>query len=261
VRSSEGRRGHSTYSATDSTAQINLERLELRGDPGALREAAIPWSSRAALAGRPLLRHLKKADLVLWRDVGSGRDELAPGPDEAALPVSLEGTSIDPRLLQVGYEVSFLIAAPPPPKSPPRPGVPVEIERVGPFRILSVGAVVNRRPGQDNGVYPDHRRPVPAGALWQTLQRAREEEVRGNRRRATGLYGRALLVIEERRSQGKALSPVEKKVRAFTRRRLSRAGGMTHEGLPSPSPPFLIQRQGGQRPRHAHSPARAVAPG
>jgi len=106
----------------------------------ALRAAAVPEAERATVVGNPAPRPLKKGDLILWRDTVPPPRDLEAGPGEKVLPVSLEGVTVEPGLLKVGREIGFLVdpgATAEDPRSRPAP------EYVGPFRLLSVGAVVS----------------------------------------------------------------------------------------------------------------------
>lgn len=139
--------------AGDRFEEENLDKVDLPGDQGAMAQTAIPYDGRAVLYGRPALRDLKKNDLVLWRDATPSPGDLTARPGEEALPVSLEGLHVEPKLIQVGDQIGFLIVNPPPPPTSPtppkptEPPKPVEPEYIGPFRVLSIGDVVNRRPG------------------------------------------------------------------------------------------------------------------
>jgi hypothetical protein len=137
--------------AGDRLEEDNLDKVVLPGEPGSLATTAVPYADRSILYGRPALRNLAKNDLILYRDVTPSSGDLVAGKDEEALPVSLDGLHVDPKLIQVGDQIGFLVANPPPadsakPKAGEQPK-PVEPEYVGPFRVLSVGSVVNRRPG------------------------------------------------------------------------------------------------------------------
>jgi hypothetical protein len=136
------------------TADI-LDRLEVPGDSGSLRETAVPYRDKAVLYNSPSLRDLKKGDLVLWRDV---KPQMVPGEDQ--LPISLEGISVvHPRLLAVGNEVTFVIdrngnktAAPSSStggtkSSESRP----DLTYIGPFRIVTVDGQVARPEKESRG--------------------------------------------------------------------------------------------------------------
>jgi hypothetical protein len=127
-----------------------IGKLTLRGGPG-FKRVALRYNDRFVLFGSPAPRDLHKDDLVLRRDATPSALELNLKPDQRALSVSLEGLDVNPSLLQVGDEVDFVLAL-------SGPGMPEEahnsgraavddgnVEFVGPFRVLSVGARVRRR--------------------------------------------------------------------------------------------------------------------
>ena len=146
-----------------------LERIELPGNLESLSRTAVPYNMRQVLDGRPVSRDLEKGDLILWRDTTPGPGELTAGKDEEALPISLDGLQIDPRLLRVGDEIGFLIDATPAVSAPAgtatsaRPQPRTVIEYAGPFRILSVGDVVQRRA-------PDQKDPSAARTITVALK-------------------------------------------------------------------------------------------
>ncbi len=147
-----------------------LERIELPGNLESLSRTAVPYSMRQVLEGRPVSRDLEKGDLVLWRDTTPGPGELTAGKDEEALPISLDGLQVDPRLLRVGDEIGFLVDATPAGSASAatatsaRPQARTVIEYVGPFRILSVGDVVQRRA-------PDQKESSVARTITVALKR------------------------------------------------------------------------------------------
>lgn len=142
-----------------------LEKIEFQGDEKSLEnlaKSAVSYDDRKAIFDQTVLRNLKTNDLVLWRDLQSARGDLI----ETALFVSLADVVVLPRLLHVGANIYFQIAAdtPPPAQSSEKSGStekgggteksgptsPVKVvpalnpadDKVGPFRILSVGELV-----------------------------------------------------------------------------------------------------------------------
>jgi hypothetical protein len=130
-----------------------LERKDIRGDLGSLFEAALPYDERATLFNRPAPRTLHRGDLILFSDAESPPAELMARAGEDALPVPLEGVSIVPELLRVGDEIRFLVTATGlrGPEPTADGGDPTSYHYLGPFRILSVGSRLTRRPpGEDD---------------------------------------------------------------------------------------------------------------
>ena len=142
--------------------EASLKPLAVSGDLDAIGQSAVPFKDRAVLFNRRAGRDLLAGDLVLWRDA------TAPPPTamlaaegEELLPISLDGISIVPRLLQVGDQVGFLIS---PGRGGPAAGAPkagageLELEHIGPYRVLSVGDRLGRIPdGPARGGSGDER--------------------------------------------------------------------------------------------------------
>jgi len=74
-----------------------------------LQKAAVRWEDRALLYDRPATRKLEPGDLVLYRDAGQVRPELALKNDEVAVGLSLSEFEFDYRLLRVGNKVGFFV--------------------------------------------------------------------------------------------------------------------------------------------------------
>lgn len=100
--------------------------------------AAIPWEERDVLAQNLAPRSLKKGDLILRRDLQT-RETLELEKDEFGVHFSLQGVDYQPQVIRVGKKVEFVV----PVKSPAVGGsgssVTSQYERVGPFRIVSLG--------------------------------------------------------------------------------------------------------------------------
>lgn len=122
-----------------------LDKVELSGDLESLEKTAVPYSMRAVLFGRYLLRDLHKNDIILWQDTIASRGEL----NEPALPIPLEGMNVVPALLQVGDQIGFLAARGSKPTNSGANTAEPELDLIGPFRILSVGDQVYRLEGAD----------------------------------------------------------------------------------------------------------------
>jgi hypothetical protein len=125
----------------------DLAKIELSGDLGSLREAAIPWEHRAAVYHRAVPRDLVAGDIVLWRDATALLDEL-PRDGEDKLSIPLSDIPFIPRFILVGQEVGFWIAGAEEEISPPPDASDEDLsgaavtpkgEYVGPFRVLAVG--------------------------------------------------------------------------------------------------------------------------
>ena len=118
----------------------------------ALPRTAIPFEQLDTIYGREATRDVRKGDLVLWQDSTRPGWELAVQADEKALPISLDGLSSVPTLIRVGDQIGFLVArdrGPAPRSDSPavrqqqRPE-DVDLDYVGPFRVLSVGDRISR---------------------------------------------------------------------------------------------------------------------
>ena len=126
-----------------------------------LEKFALKYSDIATVKGLRAVRPLEGGSF-LWRDdlrtppaELDYSQNLRPGEEEVALGVPIDTRSIVPALIEPGNEVSFLAprapAESPTPAGGVEPGKPgagassEEIERVGPFRVLSVGNRVGRR--------------------------------------------------------------------------------------------------------------------
>lgn len=132
----------------ETIARKDLEAFPLLGPPGSLERTALAYRDQALAFDRPANRELKLGDLVLRSDVTPVVPDPEIGPNDVILPISLANLSVEPRMLQVGNEIGFLVnqaaARPVPaagaagPNPPPAPTEPVA-KFLGPFRLLSVG--------------------------------------------------------------------------------------------------------------------------
>jgi len=121
-----------------------LEVVELSGPPDTLdqlKNTVVPAGDKGLVVGRSTTRDLQPNDLVLWRDFVSARGELK----KPFLPVSLEGLSLPERLLQAGDQISFIVSRRGPPATAGGPPGELGVEEIGPFRVLSVGDLTDRR--------------------------------------------------------------------------------------------------------------------
>jgi len=134
-----------------------------------LEKFAIRYSDISGVAGWRAVRTLEGGSFV-WRDdlrtppaELDFSQNLKPGEEELAWGIPIDSRSIVSALIEPGNEVSFLAPRPPaesPTLAPPGaiPGAVAvpggaagsgggsdEVERVGPFRVLSVGSRVGRR--------------------------------------------------------------------------------------------------------------------
>ena len=129
-----------------------LEPVEVPASFESLKETAVPFTDRGALIQQRANRKYLKGDLVLWRDIGAKGPVLDLRSGEDAMLISLDGVTPDAGLLKIGNFVSLRI--------------PVSLESgnsrsaeneptwVGPFRLVSIGAIVtnddlNERSGGD----------------------------------------------------------------------------------------------------------------
>jgi hypothetical protein len=116
-----------------------------------LPKTAVPYEHLETLYGRESTRDVKKGDMILWQDSTRPGWELSAMPDEKALPISLEGLSSVPKLIRVGDQIGFLVS-----KEQPvvkgadaksldrRPPDELNLDYIGPFRVLSVGERISR---------------------------------------------------------------------------------------------------------------------
>lgn len=104
---------------------------------GQLDRAAVPFSQNGVIDNNPIQRKLTRGDLLTFRDLGQSgpKENLSQGEEAYLLP--LRGVPYDPEILFVGDLVSFVFPA----TSADEEG---ESERIGPFRIVSIGASFTR---------------------------------------------------------------------------------------------------------------------
>lgn len=146
---------NANLAAGDPVRPDNLVQIELSGDLGSLRQAAIPWEHRAAVYHRSIPRDLIAGDIVLWRDASALLDEM-PKDGEDKLTIPLSDIPFVPRFILVGQEVGFWIAGSEDDDLTPLEAEPgQEDERkgeyVGPFRVLAVGERASPgEPGTDD---------------------------------------------------------------------------------------------------------------
>lgn len=100
--------------------------------------AAIPWDERSILFENVSPRTLKTGDLVLRRDLQT-RQSLALGDDEFGVHFALQGVDYQPEVVRVGKRVEFVVPVSAPATGGPGGNVTSHYERVGPFRIVSLG--------------------------------------------------------------------------------------------------------------------------
>lgn len=160
VESAEFTRLIENIKAGDTFDDSQLEKVELRGDVEALRNSAVLYAERKVLFNKSAQYSLKKGDLVFFRDITPPSPDLPLQPDEAALPVSLEGVGLPPQLIRVGDQIEFIVGKPAaPPRTAPGKGTalpspveesPLELEVIGPFRVVSVGTLTYRTAGDES---------------------------------------------------------------------------------------------------------------
>ena len=123
-----------------------LGTVRVSGDLDQFSKSALSPANLSVILNRPAPRTMEPGDVVLWRDASPPPQELAPGDGEHAMPISLQGVDIVPELLLVGQYVGFFVAVAPEGAvvSPGQEPADVEIEYVGPFRVLSVGGRLSR---------------------------------------------------------------------------------------------------------------------
>jgi hypothetical protein len=143
-----------------------LARVDLPGDPGAVRSTLVPFSDADVVIGTRAQRDLFPGDLLLWQDATRPDAAIPAEADERILPVDLSGVAVETSLLYPGSLLDFWIAplqgdAPAP--APSTGGDKVELQvavdpeagdyrLIGPFRILSVGSRFVQGPtGDDHG--------------------------------------------------------------------------------------------------------------
>lgn len=128
----------------------------------ALPKTAVPYEHLETLYGRESTRDLKKGDMVLWQDSTRPGWELSAMPDEKALPISLDGLSSVPKLIRVGDQIGFLVAkeqqqvktadakAGDAKTGDRRRPDELDLDYIGPFRVLSVGERISRDNSEKN---------------------------------------------------------------------------------------------------------------
>ena len=210
----------------------NLGSIRINGEPGRLKDTAVLSRDRAILYNRPTNRELKAGDLVLLRDTAAAAQRTDGRRRRGRLPVSLSGLNVVPQLLAAGDQVEFLVTTgqsteggggSPAPRSPvgtlaavngsiAQPDRRPPIERIGPFRILSVGqrlSTRSARPGAeasrgqgDEGVITVALKQLGGGKEFDPPA-ARLVEVLGTRPGA----GKLMLVIHPPRTAPEATAP------------------------------------------------------
>ena len=114
---------------------------------GNLREFAVLDAARATVVGQAVARPIDGGRLLLQDDLDTPPPKLALGEDERIMWIPVDSRSYVPSLITPGDMVTFKVArmapasaagsADPETGRPPAPAGPVE--RIGPFRVLSVG--------------------------------------------------------------------------------------------------------------------------
>lgn len=124
-----------------------LEVVDVPGHAQSLLKCAVSGDGYASLLGGVRAsRQLRKGDLLLWQDVVQPV-ELKPSAGEDALTLSLEGVAVIPQLMNVGQQITFVVK---PLSDEASVGSSSSSalsrgpERIGPFRLLSVGSRLNR---------------------------------------------------------------------------------------------------------------------
>jgi hypothetical protein len=136
----------------ETLGAADLVKIELSGNLGSLRQAAVGWEHRACMYGRRAPRELVAGDVVLWRDLN---DTDTPGVGEDMVSIPLSHVAVVPRLILVGQKVGFWVAVPAeedPVRSSGKTGsghpaddaVDGKGEYLGPFRVLAVGERASR---------------------------------------------------------------------------------------------------------------------
>jgi hypothetical protein len=153
-----------TINRGDRLQEAQLQRVSMaRANAGNLMQFAEPYDSISAVVGCRVYRTLEGGSLLLRTDTKTPPAELAfneqtrSGVEEVAIGVPIDPARIVPSLIQPGDMVSFIaarnvlpsaapVAAASPAEGPPLavsldPAAvsPGDIERIGPFRVLSLG--------------------------------------------------------------------------------------------------------------------------
>lgn len=112
-----------------------------------LQEFAVPDSARGAVIGQAVARPLEGSRLLLRDDLDTPPPALTLGEDERIMWIPVDSRSYVPSLVTPGDMVTFKVARTGPTPAgnpidpevgrPPAPAGPVE--RIGPFKVLSVG--------------------------------------------------------------------------------------------------------------------------
>jgi hypothetical protein len=154
-----------TVNRGDRLQEDQLQRVSIaRANAGNLVKFAEPYESLKSVVGCPVYRTLEGGSLLLRTDTKTPPAELIfgertrPGEEEVAMGVPIDPARIVPSLIKPGDLVSFIVvkgsvrgptaasavpagigALTPTPAEPDPVASAQEIERIGPFRVLSLG--------------------------------------------------------------------------------------------------------------------------
>jgi hypothetical protein len=160
-----GVKPETTVNRGDRLQEAQLQRVSIaRANAGNLVQFAEPFESLGAVVGCRVYRTLEGGSLLLRTDTKTPPAELVfneqtrSGVEEVAIGVPIDPARIVPALIQPGDTVSFIAGKgigpgvfPTPASGTPNPpasgspdsavatGGDGEIERIGPFRVLSLG--------------------------------------------------------------------------------------------------------------------------
>jgi hypothetical protein len=108
----------------------DLAQLPIPGTQAALlKNTAIPFENIGVLVGQPALRDFMVGDIVFFRDFDLQGETLQLRHGEVAQQVTLTGVEVPTSTLNIGNELYFFVQMDP----------EAETERIGPFRLVSVG--------------------------------------------------------------------------------------------------------------------------
>ncbi len=118
-----------------------------RNAVGNLRDFAVPDAARATVLGQAVSRPLHGGSLLLQADLDTPPPKLSLGQNERIMWIPVDSRSYVPSLITPGDMVTFKVArmAPTPAGGPANPETarpaapPGPVERIGPFKVLSVG--------------------------------------------------------------------------------------------------------------------------
>jgi len=146
-----------------------LEQINLPGDVGDLRKSLVVYGDREVLIGTRAQRDLFPGDVLFWQDAARPDAAIPANDGEQILPVDLSGVAVETSLLFPGTFIDFWISLPPvtgamtvsnqkAQAGSTTGGERGKFQRIGPFRLLSVGS----RFGQPSSA-EENDRHVPRG--------------------------------------------------------------------------------------------------